>query len=150
MKISILTVGHKLEPFEEEWIGLFQKRLKHYVPTDWIRINPKKKISDDELIAEIEKKKTSGAQIVLLDETGKSWNTKEFKDWIGSQENQAKSQIFFVLGESHGFSEKMLKHYPFHISLSKLTFSHKLALLILFEQLYRVYSWKAGSPYHHE
>lgn len=149
MKISVITIGHKFEDFELEWIDLYQKRLKHYVTMDWIRLNPKKKITDDELCAEIEKKTSPGVQIILLDESGKSWNTQEFKTWIDKLENQSKVQICFVIGESHGFSESILKKYPFHLSLSKLTFPHKLALLILFEQLYRVYSWKAGSPYHH-
>lgn len=150
MRISILTVGHKLESFEEEWINLFQKRIKPYVSCDWIRLNPKKKISDEDLILEIEKKTLRGSKIVLLDENGKSFSTKEFKDWIDKLEIQSTSHLCFVLGESHGFSEQFLKKHPFHISLSKLTFPHKLALLILSEQLYRVYSWKAGSPYHHE
>lgn len=150
MKLSIVFVGHKFESFEEDWINLYLKRLKNYVSVEWIRLNPKKKLSEDEFIAEIEKKCSPGTQVVLLDDSGKAWNTKEFKDWIDKQELQSRSQVCFVVGESHGFTDKLLEKFPFHISLSKLTFPHKLALLILFEQLYRVYSWKAGSPYHHE
>lgn len=149
MKVTIITVGHKLESFETEWIELFQKRLKHYVNTEWVRLNSKKKLTDDELVSEIEKKISGSSQVVLLDEGGKSFDTKELKTWVDKMEVQSKSQICFVIGESHGFSEKILKKFPFHFSLSKLTFPHKLALLILFEQLYRVYSLKAGSPYHH-
>ncbi|MEZ4845693.1 MAG: 23S rRNA (pseudouridine(1915)-N(3))-methyltransferase RlmH [Bdellovibrionota bacterium] len=149
MKLSVVFVGHKFESFEEDWIHLYLKRLKNYVSIDWVRLNPKKKFSEDEFIAEIEKKCPPGAQVVLLDDGGKSWNTQDFRDWIDKQEIQSRS-VCFVIGESHGFSEKLLKKFPFHLSLSKLTFPHKLALLILFEQLYRVYSWKAGSPYHHE
>lgn len=150
MKITILTIGHRLESFEEQWIDLFHKRLKAYVKTDFIRLNAKKKISDDELIKEIENKTAAGTQVILMDENGKSWSTKDFRDWIDKQENQSKPGVCLVIGESHGFSEKLLQTYPLHISLSKLTFSHNLALLVLFEQLYRIYSWKAGSPYHHE
>jgi 23S rRNA (pseudouridine1915-N3)-methyltransferase len=150
MKVSIVTVGHKFEPFEEEWVEVYHKRLKHYASVEWIRLNPKKKFSDEDFISEIEKKTSPGAQIVLLDENGKSWNTKDFREWIDKQQVQSKSQICFVIGESHGFSEKILQTYPLHLSLSKMTFPHKLAMLVLFEQLYRIYSWKAGSPYHHE
>jgi|JI10StandDraft_1071094.scaffolds.fasta_scaffold151141_2 23S rRNA (pseudouridine1915-N3)-methyltransferase len=149
MKITVITIGHKFETFEEEWIEVYQKRLKHYVAADWIRLNPKKKFSDADLISEIEKKSQPGSQIVLLDESGKSMNTGEIKTWIEKLEVQSQSHICFVIGESHGFSQTLLKKFPFHLSLSKLTFPHKLAMLVLFEQLYRVYSWKAGSPYHH-
>lgn len=107
-------------------------------------------MTNDEFIQEIEKKTSPGTSIVLMDEIGKSWSTKDFRDWIDKQENQSKPGICFVIGESHGFSEPILKKFPLHISLSKLTFSHNLALLVLFEQLYRIYSWKAGSPYHHQ
>lgn len=150
MKVSVISVGHKFESFEEQWVDVYHKRLTHYVSVDWFRLSPKKKLSDEDFISEIEKRAAPGAQIVLLDETGKSWNTKEFKHWIDKLEVQSKPQICFVIGESHGFSETLLKKFPFHLSLSMLTFAHKLAMLVLFEQLYRVYSWKAGSPYHHE
>lgn len=150
VKISILTIGHKFEPFENQWVEFFQKRLSHYINNDWVRIKPKKKLSDAQLITEIEKKITSTSLVVLLDEAGKSWNTQEFKSWIDQMENQSKTHICFVIGESHGFSQALLKKFPFHLSLSKLTFPHKIALLVFIEQLYRVYAWKAGSPYHHQ
>lgn len=129
---------------------MFQKRIGHLVTFNWHSVNLKKKTNDDEITQQIEKKISPGTQVVLLDEAGKSWDTKEWKTWIDKLENQSKEQICFVIGESHGFSEKILKKFPFHLSLSKLTFSHRLALLVLFEQIYRVYSWKSGSPYHHE
>ncbi len=148
MKISILSIGHKMESFEKEWIQVYEKRLSNYVSCQSIRLDAKKKFTDEDLIKEIEKK-VPGANIVLLDEVGKSWSTLELKNWIDKLENQSTQHICFVIGESHGFSENFKKQFPFHISLSKLTFPHKLAQLVLFEQLYRVYSWKAGSPYHH-
>lgn len=146
MKLSIVSISNKFETFEEKWIDLFHDRLSKFVKTDWIRLSAKKKLSDNDFIKKIPDK----SLVVLLDENGKSWDTKELKSWIEKQEVQSTEQICFVIGGSYGFSDQIKKKYPLHISLSKFTFPHKLALLVLFEQLYRVYSWKSGSPYHHE
>lgn len=146
MKISIVSISHKFETFEEEWIDLYQSRLSKFVKTNWIRLSAKKNIADADLIKKIPER----SLVVLLDENGKSWGTQELKSWVDQQEIQSTEQVCFVIGDAYGFSDEIKKKYPLHISLSKFTFPHKLALLILFEQLYRVYSWKAGSPYHHE
>ena len=99
---------------------------------------------------QIEKKMPKNAKVILLDEGGEAFSTEKLKKWVESMETQSVPNLCFIIGESYGFSSEIKEKYPFHVSLSKLTFSHKLALLVLFEQLYRVYSWKAGSPYHHE
>lgn len=150
MRISVISFGHKPEPFEKEWMEVYQKRLKHFTKIEWHRIDSKKNLDDEDVIREIQKKTSSGTQVVLLHDAGKSWSTQDMKTWIEKQENQSKEQICFVIGGAYGFSEEILKTFPLHLSLSKFTFSHKIALLVLFEQLYRVYSWKAGTPYHHE
>ena len=149
MKISVLWVGHKLETFEQSWIEVFEKRLGRYVKSESIRMAPKK-TSNEDLLKKLNELASGNSVVVLLDEGGKPWTTQEFKTWIDKQEIQSKSSICFVIGDSYGFSDVIKKKFPTHISLSKFTLPHKLALLIFFEQLYRVYSIKAGSPYHHE
>lgn len=58
------------------------------------------------------------------------------------------SNINFFIGGAYGFEESFLKKCNKTISLSKLTFSHKIAKVVLYEQIYRAFSIINGHPYH--
>lgn len=55
----------------------------------------------------------------------------------------------FILGGAYGLSARVLEAADRIISLSPLTFTHELAQVILWEQLFRADSILRGSPYHH-
>ncbi len=54
---------------------------------------------------------------------------------------------FFIAG-AYGFEDKFLTKSDLVISLSKLTFSHKIAKVVLYEQIYRGLTILHGHPYH--
>lgn len=58
-----------------------------------------------------------------------------------------KLEVSFFIGGAYGFDEEFLS-YAKPISLSPLTFSHKIAKIILCEQIYRALSINAHHPYH--
>ena len=150
MKISFVSIGHKAQDFQQTWIDLYIDRLSKFYPCALIRIDPKKIKSDASLIEQITKICPQKNGVTLLDETGRLFSTSELKTWWNKKETASTPHLCFVLGESYGFSESLKKHYPFHLSLSPLTMAHRLALLVLTEQIYRVISWNKNLPYHHE
>jgi 23S rRNA (pseudouridine1915-N3)-methyltransferase len=58
--------------------------------------------------------------------------------------------VAFLVGASDGHTQELRENADLLLSLSSLTLQHELALVVLLEQLYRVASMKAGSPYHRE
>ena len=58
--------------------------------------------------------------------------------------------VAFLIGASDGHTDELRTKADLLLSLSSLTLQHELALVVLLEQLYRVASMKAGSPYHRE
>jgi 23S rRNA (pseudouridine1915-N3)-methyltransferase len=96
------------------------------------------------------KKITSQDIVVLLDERGKEFSSLQFSQFIQQRFNSGCKNVLFLIGGAYGFSEEMYQRANFTLSMSKLTFPHKLARLLFVEQLYRAFTILKGEPYHHE
>ncbi len=58
-----------------------------------------------------------------------------------------RANVFFYVGSSYGLSDTLRKRADFSFSLSKLTFTHYLAMLLLLEQVYRSLKILSGEEY---
>ncbi len=85
--------------------------------------------------------------IVIMTEWGKQSTSVSFASWT-RQLLERHAKIFFVIGGAEGFSEEVLNQCQERISLSELTFPHKIARILLVEQLYRAQTIRIGHPYH--
>ena len=87
------------------------------------------------------------SHLIAMTEWGKRSTSVAFADWTRTLiERPAK--IFFLIAGAEGFSTELLKNCQERISLSELTFPHKLARILLVEQLYRAQTIRSGHPYH--
>lgn len=86
------------------------------------------------------------SQSILLDSCGKLYDSMEFSRMVESHGLQNGIVKFFIAG-AFGFETEVLQKYK-TISLSKLTFSHEIAKIVLLEQIYRSLSIINGHPYH--
>ncbi|SEG58937.1 23S rRNA (pseudouridine1915-N3)-methyltransferase [Halpernia humi] len=88
--------------------------------------------------------------IVLLDEKGKQFTSREFSEKIDFYMNSSLKRICFLVGGAYGFSEEIYEKSAEKISLSKMTFTHQMIRLFFVEQLYRAASILQGKPYHND
>jgi 23S rRNA (pseudouridine1915-N3)-methyltransferase len=85
---------------------------------------------------------------VALTERGQKFHSRSFADWTGRVIEDGTGKLVFMIAGAEGFSETLIKQCNMELSLSELTFPHKLARIILIEQLYRAQTIRAGHPYH--
>ncbi len=154
--LKIIVLGKHKKSYIQEGVEDYLKKLKKYTSLEFIVL---KDASGNLPVATIQKKEEeillhhlpANALLILLDERGSEYNSKEFSVILQQVLVQFSNKtICFVIGGSYGFSEELKKKAHLKISLSKLTFSHQLVRLILLEQLYRAFSILKGDSYHHE
>ena len=99
--------------------------------------------------AELLKKKIpERAALVVLHETGKAFSSPEFSAWFEKTLGAADGPLVFVIGSAYGLSDELLRGARTVLSLSRMTFTHEMARLILLEQLYRAAQIARGTDYH--
>ena len=80
---------------------------------------------------------------VALDEAGREFNSEEFAKLISD-----KAQISFFIGGAYGLSHNFKQKTDAVVSLSRRTMAHKIAKLMLHEQIFRALCINANHPYH--
>lgn len=155
MKLQFINIGKPHDENLKTAIEDFTKRINNYYKTEWLIIPPVKNataLSTEELKKQegkiIISKITEADFLVLLDETGKEFNSVELASFI-SQRTAATKQIIFLIGGAFGVSNEIKQRANFMWSLSKLVFPHMLVRLILAEQVYRACTILRNEKYHH-
>ena len=97
---------------------------------------------------EIEKQIPNDAYVVALCVEGKQLPSEAMADLIGGRENSGKPKLCFIIGGSFGLAKRIKNRADLKLGMSKMTFPHHLARVMLAEQLYRGYKIKEGSRYH--
>lgn len=85
---------------------------------------------------------------IALDPGGVSLTSEEFCQTITQAENRSVPGIVFFIGSAYGLAPSLVQSCGLRLSLSKMTFPHQLAVLMLSEQIYRAASIATGGPYH--
>lgn len=150
-KIDIYAISKKDEKDYENILNEFIKMSKKYADVKVHNIFNKKinqAQSKDENLAKrcyteaFEGYMKNGFNIVL-DPLGKEIDSFEFANLLKDN-----PKINFFIGGAYGFEKEFLKRSDFALSLSRLTYSHKIAKLVLAEQIYRAFTIIHKHPYH--
>ena len=88
--------------------------------------------------------------VILLDERGKEFTSREFAVWMEKQMASGRKRIVFVIGGPYGFSQSVYDRADGKVSMSKMTFNHEMIRLFFVEQMYRAMTILRGEPYHHD
>ena len=155
MKIKIIALGKIKEKFLKEGIDEFLKRLTPYASVEVTELQPID-IKDEHLTQRIldeEGEKILSlikpqSYVITMEINGKQFSSEEFAQKISDLTNEGQSEIVFVIGSSCGLSKNVSARANLKMSMSKMTFLHQFARLILVEQIYRAFKIIKGETYH--
>jgi 23S rRNA (pseudouridine1915-N3)-methyltransferase len=155
MKWVLLQVGKTDAGWLREGVQQYEKRLPHYLPFEVITIPDVKRVRDEKNQKEQEGRaildKLEPADfMVLLDERGKSWTSRQLAEFVQRKMNESTKRLVFVIGGPYGFSPDVYQRANMKLSLSAMTFSHQMVRLFAVEQMYRAMTILRNEPYHHD
>lgn len=155
MKIKIIALGKIKEKFLKDGIDEFLKRLTPYTSIEIVELTPIE-IKDENLTQKVLEQEGTNilshikedAFVITMEIQGKQLSSEEFAEKINEVTISGASELVFVIGSSCGISPQVSQRANFKLSMSKMTFLHQFARLILVEQIYRAFKILKGEKYH--
>ena len=158
LNITIIAIGKLKEQYLRDASAEYQKRLSASCKLNIVELNPEK-LSDNPSAKEIEnalinegkkiiEKIPKGAKVYSMCIEGKQRTSEELSKEIDNLALEGASNIVFIIGGSFGLSDEVKKLSAYRLSMSKMTFPHQIARIMLLEQIYRAMQISLGTKYH--
>ena len=155
MKIKIIALGKIKEKYLKSGIDEFLKRLTPHASVSVVELNPieiKDENLKDKILLDEGEKILSNIKpldfVITLEIEGQQFSSEDFAQKIKDLTNNGTQEIVFVIGSSCGIGKNVSTRANLKMSMSKMTFLHEFARLILIEQIYRAFKINKGEKYH--
>lgn len=157
MRINLICIG---KTDDKEIVSLIKYYLPR-IPKHWKfelieipDVKNAKNLSPDQLKKEeaklFQNQMDSSDLVILLDEKGKQFTSREFSEKIDFWMGSSVKKVNILIGGAYGFSDEIYQRANEKISLSKMTFTHQMIRLFFVEQIYRAATILQGKPYHND
>lgn len=148
----MIVVG-KLKEYAQKACTDYMKLLKPFTQIELVQLKHAKATELNEIALKQEAQNVfthlkESDYVILLDQNGRDYDSISFAKHL-SQLTLEKSSIVFVVGGPFGVDNELKKRANELLSLSRLTFTHQLTVVVLFEQLFRAFKIIHGQRYHY-
>ena len=157
INIRIIAVGKMKERFYREGGSFYTKMLSPYTRLEIIEVpeappglqgSPGEKKALEFEANKILRFLREDAFLVVLDAGGKEFSSPAFASFLQNLRLEGRVKLDIIIGGPDGLSPLFKERSDLLLSFSEMTFPHRLARLILLEQLYRSFKIIHGEPYH--
>ncbi|MBQ8556886.1 MAG: 23S rRNA (pseudouridine(1915)-N(3))-methyltransferase RlmH [Clostridia bacterium] len=158
MSITVIAVGKMKEKPYRQMADEYLKRLSRYGKVEEVELPdlPEPANSSPAIEAQIRDKEGEsilarikpGDYVIAMTIPGRQWDSPGLSRHVDELRNRGQSNLVFLIGGSLGLSDKVLQRADEEMSMSKMTFPHQLARVMLLEQLYRAMKICSGERYH--
>lgn len=139
MKLVVLAAGKLRDAWVRDGCAEYQRRVARHLDIEMLEVK-----DSSGLAARVPER----FRLVALDERGRQPTSAELAQRLAGWMNAGLPGVAFLLGDADGLPPELLARAHETLSLSRLTLPHRLARLVLVEQLYRALSILRGEPYH--
>ena len=158
MNVAVISVGKLREKPYREMADEYLKRLSRYGKYEEIELQdlPERDVgspaSEDYVKTregeEILRRLRPDDRVIALTIPGKQRSSEELARELGMAKLQGRGRLVFLIGGSLGLGQNVLIRANDEMSMSRMTFPHQLAKVMLLEQLYRAEKILSGERYH--
>ncbi len=146
MRIKIVAVGKAKDRALRSLLSDYYGRIGRYAKLEEVEI---KDAPPDEVSERIARAIPDRSRVVALEVDGAGYSSRDLAAFLGRAENESVQTVVFLIGGAYGLPIELSKAADVRLSLSAMTFPHRLARLVLAEQIYRAFSILRGEPYDH-
>lgn len=158
LNISLICIGNLKEKYWAQAVEEYSKRLSAFCRFSVIQLN-EERISNNPSPGEIDRilnaegkriieKIPKNSYVISMCIEGKQISSNELSQKIEDISLSGKSSLCFIIGGSRGLSQQVKQRSDFKLSMSKMTFPHQMARVILCEQIYRAFEISSNGKYH--
>ena len=150
LKINLVCVGNLKDKFFVDACNEYKKRLSRFCEINVLEVKEYSNLDSIDQIKQAEGQeiiKNLKGYVVLADVKGKSLSSEQLAEKIKDLSQQT-SEITFVIGGSNGVSQDVKNKADYLLSVSAMTFPHRLFRVMLLEQIYRAFTINNNIKYH--
>lgn len=141
MRLAIIAVGKLKEPAYRALADDYLGRVRRYVRADELEVKD---------AAALGRAVPDEALVVALEVGGERLTSEAFAKKLEQWGSRGKGSVAFLIGGADGIPPELSRTAAVRLSLSSMTLPHRLARVVLLEQLYRGLSILKGEPYARE
>jgi 23S rRNA (pseudouridine1915-N3)-methyltransferase len=144
VRVRIIAVGKAKGRELRALLDDYYARIQHYAKLEEVEVKDGRA---SEIAERITRSIPDRSRVVALEIEGRPLSSRKLADWLGRAENDSIQTVVFLIGGADGLPSELSKQADIQLSLSAMTFPHRLARLVLAEQIYRAFSILRGEPY---
>lgn len=159
IRINIICIGKIKEKYFTDAIAEYAKRLSAFCKFSITELNEEKLRSNTPNLSQIQEVIDAEGKrilqklgisdfVIAMCIEGKQMSSEELSKVIDNASLTGKSTVDFIIGGSYGLSDEVKNKANLKLSMSRMTFPHQMARMILSEQIYRAFEISSNGKYH--
>jgi 23S rRNA (pseudouridine1915-N3)-methyltransferase len=146
VRIRIVAVGKAKNRDLRSLLADYYARIGRYAKLEEIEV----KDGDEAQVSDrLARSIPDRSRVVALEVDGRALTSRELAGWIDRAENESVQTLVFLIGGAYGLPQELSRKADLRLSMSAMTLPHRLARLVLAEQIYRAFTISRNEPYDH-
>lgn len=148
MKLVIAAVGRVKEPGLRAVLDDYYKRARRYCALDEVELREDREDRVSQSFAQCLSSQGPRGELVTLEIDGEPLSSERFAARLDGVLQRAAVPVF-AIGGADGLPDAVRARSRWRLSFGPMTLPHRLARVVLAEQVYRAFTILRGEPYHH-